>query len=64
MKNIFTGCNEAIKTSKKGSTEHILYKLSNKNKSYVIDDKFTMECYDDFRMWKEKLLAEGEKQKK
>lgn len=64
LKDIFVNCNERIKTSKSGSTEHIVYTFKSKGNSYKIDDKFTMECYEDFKMWKEVLLAEWEKQKK
>ena len=60
---IFTNCSAKIKTSKKRSTEHILYKFKNENLTYIIDDRFTMECNVDFNSWKEMLLLEGQKKK-
>jgi hypothetical protein len=62
LENIFIKCSERIKTSKNGSTEHIIYKFTNKNITYIIDDRFSMECNDDFKAWKEALLSEWEKQ--
>ena len=58
LEEIFVNCTEKIKTSKKGSTEHILYKFKKGKIIYIIDDKTTMECNDDFRAWKEKIISE------
>jgi hypothetical protein len=60
---IFTNCSAKIKTSKNTSTEHILYKFQNEDLTFIIDDRFTMECNEDFKAWKEMLLSKGEKQK-
>jgi len=62
LENIFINCSQRIMTSKKGSTEHILYKFKNDKLTYIIDDRFTMECNDDFKAWKEMLLLEWRKQ--
>ncbi|MFH2141027.1 MAG: hypothetical protein ABIJ97_01295 [Bacteroidota bacterium] len=62
IEEIFINCTERIKTSKNVSTEHIIYKFTNKNITYIIDDRFSMECNDDFKAWKEALIAEWEKQ--
>lgn len=56
LEEIFLNCSERIKTSKNGSTEHIIYKFKNKNSTYIIDDKFTMECHADFKAWKELIV--------
>jgi len=64
LKNIFLNCSQRIFISKNKSTEHIIYKLSNKNSTYTIDDRFTMECNDDFKAWKEELLSEWKKTRK
>lgn len=63
LKKIFINCSQRIMTSKKESTEHILYRFKNKNLTYIIDDRFTMECYNEFKAWKEMLLLEWGKQK-
>ena len=52
LEKIFIDCTTKIKTSKNVSTEHILYKFKNENISYIIDDKYTMECNDTFKEWK------------
>lgn len=61
LENIFINCYQRILASKKGSTEHILYKFKNENLTYIIDDRFTMECNDDFKAWKEMLMLEWKK---
>ena len=64
LENIFSNCFQKIMISKNGSTEHILYKFKNKNITYVIDDRYTMVCYDDFKAWKEMIIFEWKKQEK
>lgn len=56
LENIFLKCSDRIKTSKNSSTEHIIYKFSNANSTYIIDDKFTMACNEDFKAWKEMFI--------
>jgi arginyl-tRNA synthetase len=56
IEDLFIKCSERIKTSKNISTEHIIYKFKNENITYIIDDKFTMECYKDFKTLKETLF--------
>lgn len=60
LENIFINCSEKIKTTKNKSTEHIFYKFKSGNLSFIIDDRFTMECNEDFKAWKEMLLVKNE----
>ncbi len=60
LENIFNDCYTKILNSKNGSTEHILYKFKNKELTYIIDDKFTMECHEVFKAWKEMLIIKME----
>ncbi len=56
LENIFITCSKSITTSKNKSTEHIVYKFKSKDFTYIIDDKFTMECNGEFKAWKETYL--------
>jgi hypothetical protein len=60
LENIFTDCYAKILNTKNASTEHIFYKFKNKEFTYIIDDKFTMECNEIFKAWKEMLLIKTE----
>ena len=60
LEKFFTDCYLRITNSKNISTEHIFYKFSNQNLSFKIDDKFTMECNENFKVWKEMLLLKME----
>lgn len=64
LEMLFTNCSEKIKSSKIKSTEHTLYNFKNEKIALVIDDKYTTECKEDFKAWKEMLLLEGKKQEK
>jgi len=64
LHDIFCNCQDRITNSKNNSTEHTTYKLKTKKTLLVIDDKFTMECYNMFKTWKESVLLESEKRKK
>ncbi|MBI5539208.1 MAG: hypothetical protein HY951_04065 [Bacteroidia bacterium] len=60
LENIFINCSEKIKTTNNKSTERIFYKFKNSNITLIIDDRFTMECNEDFKAWKEMLLIKNE----
>jgi len=62
LEKIFLDCLIRIKTTDNKSTEHIIYKFNNENQKSIIDDKFTMECHKEFKLWKEILLLEWKKQ--
>ena len=64
IEDVFTNCIEKIKATKEKSTEHSKYIFKNKEFTYTIDDKFTMQCVDDFKAWREKLFKEGITQEK
>lgn len=61
---LFGDCIEKIRNTKDKSTEHSKYIFKNKQLTYIIDDKFTMKCVDNFKAWKEKLFKEGIMQEK
>lgn len=51
LKQAFLECPNRIVASEAGSTEHILYKFTSAGMAHVLDDGFTMACYEPFRKW-------------
>ncbi len=64
LEKFFIGCYNKTHNSKEKSTEHSKYIFKNKELTFTIDDKSTMLCLDDFKVWKENLFREGIMQEK
>ena len=64
LADLFLECSSRIDSSSTMSTEHISYLFKNKETLYAIDDRYTMECYEDFNAWKAMLLATWNKEEK
>lgn len=58
----FLECSSRIDPSRTISTEHISYLFKNTSSTFLIDDHYTMACYEDFKAWKTMLLGAWKKQ--
>jgi len=56
LDKVFSDCSAKIKTEKNKSTEHIIYKFKNDTLTFIIDDRFTMACNENFKAWKKLLF--------